>query len=85
MIRETSSSNLRAALAEQIRLLRSKRGLSQEELAFRAGLHRTYISLVERAKKSPTIDSLTRISAAMDVRTSELLASAEKYAIRQGR
>ena len=85
MAREMLSSNLRAALAEQIRLVRSKRGLSQEELAFRAGLHRTYISLVERSKKSPTVDCLTRISAALDVRTSDLLANAEKCAKGQGR
>lgn len=85
MAHEMASSNLRVALAEQIRLFRSKRGLSQEELAFRAGLHRTYISLVERAKRSPTIDSLTRISAALHVRTSDLLANAEKCANRQGR
>jgi transcriptional regulator with XRE-family HTH domain len=85
MTREMPSSTLRAALAEQIRLFRSKRGLSQEELAFRAGLHRTYISLVERAKKSPTIDSLTRISAALNVRTSDLLAKAEKCANGKGR
>jgi transcriptional regulator with XRE-family HTH domain len=85
MIRKIPSSNLRVALAEQIRLFRSKRGLSQEELAFRAGLHRTYISLVERGKKSPTIDCLTRISAALHVRTSDLLANAEKCANGQGR
>ena len=85
MADERRSSKLRAALAEQIRSFRSKKGLSQEELAFRAGLHRTYISLVERAKKSPTIDCLIRISAALDVRASELLAKAEKYAKGQGR
>jgi XRE family transcriptional regulator, regulator of sulfur utilization len=85
MAREMPSSNLRLALAEQIRLFRSKRGLSQEELAFRAGLHRTYISMVERAKKSPTIDCLTRISAALDVKTSDLLAKAEKCAKGQAR
>jgi transcriptional regulator with XRE-family HTH domain len=85
MPREMSPSNLRAALAGQIRLFRSKKGLSQEELAFRAGLHRTYISLVERAKKSPTIDCLIRISAALDVKVSDLLAKAEKCTNGQGR
>ena len=85
MVSEMRSSKLRAALAEQIRTFRSKKGLSQEELAFLAGLHRTYISLVERAKRSPTIDCLTRISAALNVRPSELLAKAEKYSKRLGR
>ncbi len=78
MPREINLGGLRVALAEQIRLFRTKKGLSQEELAFRAGLHRTYISLVERAKKSPTIDCLTRISAALDMKTSDLLANAER-------
>jgi XRE family transcriptional regulator, regulator of sulfur utilization len=85
MTREMPSSNLRAALAEQIRLFRSKKGLSQEELAFRAGLHRTYISLIERGKKSPTIDCLVRVSGALDVRISDLLANAERYAKGQRR
>jgi transcriptional regulator with XRE-family HTH domain len=85
MPRDMAPSNFRAALAEQIRLVRSKKGLSQEELAFRAGLHRTYISLVERGKKSPTIDCLIRISAALDVKVSDLLAKAEKYINGQGR
>jgi len=81
---EPLAVNLRVALAEQIRIFRFKRGLSQEELAFRAGLHRTYISLVERAKKSPTIDCLTRISAALDVRASDLLANVEKCSSSSG-
>ena len=85
MSREAPSNNLRSALAEQIRLCRTRRGLSQEDLAFHAGLHRTYISLIERARKSPTIDCLIRIAAALDMRASDLLANAEKCAKAQGR
>jgi transcriptional regulator with XRE-family HTH domain len=78
MSSETQCRNLRIALAKQIRSIRVRRGISQEELAFRAGLHRTYISLVERSKKSLTVDSLARIAAALDVGPSRLLANAEK-------
>jgi transcriptional regulator with XRE-family HTH domain len=52
--------------------------LSQEELAWRSGLHRTYISMVERARRSLTIDSLERIAAALGTSASTLLARAEK-------
>jgi transcriptional regulator with XRE-family HTH domain len=73
---------LRASLAEQIRLLRRTRGLSQEVLGFRCSLHRTYISLVERSQKSLTVDALARIAAALGTKPSELLARAEAVAFR---
>lgn len=51
--------------------------MTQEELADRAGLHYTYISLLERDKKSPTIDSLFRICKALGVSASSLIARVE--------
>ena len=78
MSSEIQYTELRTALARQIRSIRIRRGISQEELAFRADLHRTYISLVERSKKSLTVDSLARIASALDIKPSKLLASAEK-------
>ena len=74
---------LRASLAEQIRLLRRMRGLSQEVLGFRCGLHRTYISLVERSKRSLTVDALAQIAVALDASPSELLARAEAVAFQR--
>ena len=84
MSSETQYANLRVALAKQIRSGRTRRGISQEELAFRAGLHRTYISLVERSKKSLTVDSLARIASALDIKPSKILASAEKRSSAKG-
>ena len=78
MIGKVNDAELSAALAEEIRCVRIRQGISQEELAFRADLHRTYISLVERAKKSLTIESFSRIASALNIRPSSLLASAEK-------
>jgi len=75
---------LRAALAEQIRRVRKKRRLSQEELAWRSGLHRTYISMIERAQRSVTIDSLERIAVALGLSASALLARAERSRQRNG-
>lgn len=51
----------------KIRRLRLKRGYSQEDLAEQAGLHPTYIGQVERGEKNMTIDSLSKIAAALNV------------------
>ena len=77
-------TELRTALARQIRSVRIRRGISQEELAFRAGLHRTYISLIERSKKSLTVDSLARIASALDIKPSKLLANGEQRSLAKG-
>lgn len=53
-------------------------GFSQEELAARSELHRTYISFLERGMKSPTVDVLTRLGTALSVQASQLLAEAEE-------
>lgn len=53
--------------------LRTKNNLSQEELAERSDLHRTYISLVERGKRIPTIDAIERIANAMNEDISDLI------------
>ena len=60
-------------LAERVRELRRERGWSQEELADRAGLHRTFISQIERAVKRTTIRSVSKLAKAFDVKMGELL------------
>jgi transcriptional regulator with XRE-family HTH domain len=57
--------------------IRKDRGLSQEELAFRADLHRTYISQLERGLKSPSLDTIERIAKVLQLRASELIRHAE--------
>lgn len=66
------------SLGRVIASLRSRMSLSQEGLAERAGVHRTYISQLERDLKSPTLDTLRRIAAALRVRTSALVQMTEK-------
>jgi transcriptional regulator with XRE-family HTH domain len=61
-------------IGANIRRLREAAGLSQEELADRSGLHRTYISQVERAVKNATIVSLDKIARGLDVPLTELVA-----------
>jgi len=56
-----------------VRKFRKERGLSQEALAFECGLHRTYISGVERGIRNPTVVVLEGIATALKVPTSRLL------------
>jgi transcriptional regulator with XRE-family HTH domain len=68
-----------------IRQRREARGLSQEALAEAANLHRTYISMVERAVRNITVDSLSGIADALAVRPSQLLQHAERLRARRER
>jgi transcriptional regulator with XRE-family HTH domain len=65
------------AVGQTISKLRQNRGLSQEELADRAGIHRTYVSQLERGIKSPTLAVLIKIARALDTKPSELLRAVE--------
>ncbi|NMC31582.1 MAG: helix-turn-helix transcriptional regulator [Veillonellaceae bacterium] len=50
---------------QTLKLIREARGLSQEELAFKTDLHRTFISLLERDRKSPSLRTVTTIATAL--------------------
>lgn len=65
-------------LGEELRRARQAAGLTQEQLAHEAQIDRTYISQLEHDKKSPTIDMLFRICAALHVRPSVLIARIEE-------
>jgi transcriptional regulator with XRE-family HTH domain len=64
-------------LGEELRKAREEAGLTQEKLAFAAGLDRTYISQLEHDKKSPTLDVLFRICDAIGIAAAELVARVE--------
>jgi transcriptional regulator with XRE-family HTH domain len=70
-------------LGAELRKARLAAGLTQEELSFRAGLHRVHISELERDKKSPTVDTLLRICDALGIRASRLIARVEKKRARK--
>ena len=53
-------------MARNLRVLRRLKGLSQEELAFQAGINRNYVWQIEREEKSPTIDILEKLAVALD-------------------
>ena len=56
-----------------VRRLRKEQGLSQEELAERSGLHRTFVSQIERAVKNVTLVSLDRVAQGLGVALRELV------------
>ncbi len=64
---------VRQRLAQNVRRERHDKGWSQEELADRAQLHRTYISGVERGVRNPTVTVVDKIAAALDTTAARLI------------
>lgn len=58
---------------QKIQKVRQSKGITQEELAARLGMHRTYIGLIERGERNPTIRTLYKIAKALKVPASDLL------------
>lgn len=67
------TASARAFLAENLRRLRKERHWSQEELAFEAELHRTFVAHVERQVRNISLDNLEKLARAFGVQTFELL------------
>lgn len=67
------STSLRATVAKNIRHIRNRRGLSQEQLADEAGLHRTYIGSIERSERNVSVDNIEKIAKALHVKPETLL------------
>ena len=64
---------IRKKFGKRLRQLREERGWSQEEFADRAGLHRTYVSAVERGVRNPTLSVIERLAKALGVSLAEML------------
>lgn len=58
---------------EKVREERKKKGLSQEQLAEKAGVHRTYVGMIERGEKNITLENIEKISNALRVSIPDLL------------
>ncbi|MBV8860132.1 MAG: helix-turn-helix transcriptional regulator [Acidobacteria bacterium] len=71
-------TSMNKALGEIISRRRQGRNLSQEELADRAGIHRTYVSQIERGLKSPTLSILIKVAKALDTKASIILSELER-------
>jgi transcriptional regulator with XRE-family HTH domain len=68
---------IRKALSNNLKKHRRRRGWSQEKLAEESGLHRTYVSGVERGDRNPTIEVIAKLAKALGVRPFDLLKDAE--------
>ncbi|WP_164280450.1 helix-turn-helix domain-containing protein [Stenotrophomonas indicatrix] len=73
MARGPNETRLVSLFAANVRRLRKELGLSQEELAEAAGVHRTYVGMIERGEKNVTIYNIERIAIALGVRPGSLL------------
>jgi transcriptional regulator with XRE-family HTH domain len=70
-----ASSRSEVQVAQAIRSLRQRSGLSQRQLALRMGVPRTYVSKIENEKATPTLSSLARLASALTVSVPELLTA----------
>lgn len=62
---------------KQVVVLRQRLAISQEELASRVGIHRTYVSQIERGLKSPTLIVILRQARALEHRAAKMIAAVE--------
>lgn len=67
----------RALFGARVRYLRLRIGLSQEELADRCGLDRTYIGGIERGERNPSLKNLLRLAQALEVTPASLFATSD--------
>ena len=77
-----SDSEILKIFGVRVRELRKEKDMSQEELAHRADLHRTYIGMIERAEKNLTLLNIERIAIALEVKISELFKDLEENGTR---
>ena len=67
-----NKTDILKTFGDKIRELRKEKDISQEELAYRANLHRTYIGMIERAEKNITLINIEKIASALEVDIKQL-------------
>jgi transcriptional regulator with XRE-family HTH domain len=65
-------ATIQKQFGKRVRKLRAEKGLSQEELAFKVGIHRTYIGGIERGERNPSLKNIAAIAKALGVTLSDL-------------
>jgi transcriptional regulator with XRE-family HTH domain len=71
------SLSLEEAFGQILKELRKEKGLSQEELAHKSGLDRTFISLLERGKRQPSLGTITSIAGVLELPASDFVKKVE--------
>lgn len=69
--------DIRRQVGRNLKRIRKEKGWSQEQLAFESGLHRTYISGIERGARNPTIVILARLAESLRVTVDQLVLNLE--------
>lgn len=67
-------NDIKKKFGDRLRLIRKQRNISQEELAFRAKLHRTYVSDVERGSRNISLENIEKLAQALDIKITELFS-----------
>jgi transcriptional regulator with XRE-family HTH domain len=75
---QNASEVLARVFREELRNARKELGLSQEALGFESGYHRTYISLLERGLRAPSLQTTFRLSTALGITPSEFIARIQR-------
>ena len=73
-----SEEVLARRFGELVRRLRREQGYSQEDFAFRVGLHQTYVSSIERGERNVTIGTASKIAEALDITLSRMFSELEQ-------
>ena len=68
-----SKQSILLKFGDRVRIFRKEKGLSQEDLAHKAELHRTYIGMIERAEKNITLLNIEKIANALNISIKDLL------------
>ncbi|MBC1239997.1 helix-turn-helix domain-containing protein [Nostoc sp. 2RC] len=76
-----SNLNINQRFGKAVRKRRREMDLSQEDLAERAELHRTYVSTLERGLVNPTLETIEKVAAALEISISDLLTN---YGVERG-
>jgi transcriptional regulator with XRE-family HTH domain len=71
---QKETSQLREKFGQRIRLLRGEQGVTQEQLAERAGISVDFLSLIERGRSSPSFENLDELADALEVSVAELFS-----------
>lgn len=77
-LKHPPGESLATALGEVIRDLRQSHGLSQQDLAERANLHRTYVSDIENSKRNISLGTLELLAKSLEISVAEMLGMAEE-------
>ncbi|MEI7689827.1 MAG: helix-turn-helix transcriptional regulator [Candidatus Saccharibacteria bacterium] len=69
---DIEQDNFLKNFGSRLSLIRKQKGITQEKLADKVGLHRTYIGFIEQGKRNPSIANINKVAKALDINLSEL-------------